>query len=43
MFTAILLDKNDDGSTTARLTELDDAQLPLDGDVTVRIDYSTVN
>ncbi len=43
MFTAILLDKNDDGTTAARLTEIDDAQLPLDGDVTVRIDYSTVN
>lgn len=43
MFTAILLDKNDDGTTAARLTQLDDAQLPLDGDVTVRIDYSTVN
>jgi len=43
MFTAILLDKNDDGTTAARLTQLDDAQLPLDGDVTVRVDYSTVN
>jgi len=43
MFTAILLNKNDDGTTAARLTEIDDAQLPLDGDVTVRIDYSTVN
>jgi acrylyl-CoA reductase (NADPH) len=43
MFTAILLDKNDDGTTTARLTQLDDAQLPADGDVTVRVDYSTIN
>jgi acrylyl-CoA reductase (NADPH) len=43
MFTAILLDKNDEGKTTAQLTQLDDAQLPLDGDVTVRVDYSTVN
>jgi acrylyl-CoA reductase (NADPH) len=43
MFTAILLDKNDDGATTARLAQLDEAQLPADGDVTVRVDYSTMN
>jgi acrylyl-CoA reductase (NADPH) len=43
MFTAILLNKNDDGTTTARVTQLDDAQLPADGDVTVRVDYSTMN
>jgi acrylyl-CoA reductase (NADPH) len=43
MFNAILLNKNDDGSTDAKLTQLDDAQLPADGDVTVRVDYSTIN
>lgn len=43
MFTAILLNKNDDGTTTAQLTQLDEAQLPADGDVTVRVDYSTMN
>lgn len=43
MFNAILLDKNDDGSTRAQLTQLDDTQLPADGDVTVRVDYSTIN
>lgn len=43
MFSAILLNRNEDGTTTARLTQLDDAQLPADGDVTVRIDYSTIN
>jgi acrylyl-CoA reductase (NADPH) len=43
MFTAILLNKNDDGTTSARLSRLDDAQLPADGDVTVRVDYSTMN
>lgn len=43
MFTAILLNKNDDGTTNAQLTRLDDAQLPADGDVTVRVDYSTMN
>ncbi len=43
MFTAIQLNKNDDGTTDARLAQLDDAQLPPEGDVTVRIDYSTIN
>ncbi|QOL50283.1 acrylyl-CoA reductase (NADPH) [Massilia litorea] len=43
MFTAIVLNKNDDGSTAAQLAQLDDAQLPADGDVTVRVDYSTIN
>jgi acrylyl-CoA reductase (NADPH) len=43
MFNAILLNKNEDGSTDAKLTQLDDAQLPADGDVTVRVDYSTIN
>jgi acrylyl-CoA reductase (NADPH) len=42
MFNAILLNKKDDGTTDAELTQLDDAQLP-DGDVTVRVDYSTIN
>lgn len=43
MFNAILLTKNDDGSTAAQLSQMDDAQLPADGDVTVAIDYSTIN
>jgi acrylyl-CoA reductase (NADPH) len=43
MFNAILLNKNDDGSTAAQLGQMDDAQLPEDGDVTVAIDYSTIN
>ena len=43
MFNAILLNKKDDGTTEATLTQLDDAQLPADGDVMVRIDYSTLN
>ena len=43
MFNAILLNKKEDGSTAAQLTPLDDAQLPADGDVTVAIDYSTIN
>jgi acrylyl-CoA reductase (NADPH) len=43
MFNAILLNKNDDGSTAAQLGQMDDAQLPKDGDVTVAVDYSTIN
>lgn len=43
MFNAILLNKKEDGTTDARLTQLDEAQLPADGDVTVRVDYSTLN
>lgn len=43
MFRAILLNRNEDGSTRAELTRIDDAQLPADGDVTVVVDYSTIN
>ena len=41
MFKAILLQEND-GKVSAELAELDDGRLP-DGDVTVAIDYSTLN
>jgi acrylyl-CoA reductase (NADPH) len=41
MFKAILVEKGPRG-TTARLADLDDAQLP-DADVTVRVEYSTLN
>jgi acrylyl-CoA reductase (NADPH) len=43
MFNAILLNKNEDGTTDARLAQLDDNQLPSDSDVTVSIEYSTIN
>lgn len=43
MFNAILLAKNEDGSTAAQLTQLNEAQLPPDGDVLVQVDYSTLN
>ena len=43
MFNAILLSKNNDGATLAEVARLDEAQLPADGDVTVRVDYSTIN
>nr|WP_298138982.1 MDR family oxidoreductase [uncultured Pseudomonas sp.] len=41
MFQALLIDKNEDRYQT-RLAELDDTQLP-EGDVTVRIEFSTLN
>jgi acrylyl-CoA reductase (NADPH) len=41
MFKAILLTRTDAG-TVAALTELDEARLPA-GEVTVRVDYSTLN
>ena len=43
MFNASVLNKNEDGSTKAELTQLDDAQLPAEGDVHVAVDYSTIN
>ena len=42
MFNAIILNKTAEG-TQAQLARLDEAQLPADGDVLVRIDYSTIN
>ena len=41
-FTGLLVDRDDDGNITHAVTELDDAQLP-DGDVTVAVEYSTLN
>ena len=41
MFSAILIEKGDDGQTVG-LTSLEEAQLP-DGDVTVDVEYSTLN
>lgn len=41
MFKAVLIEK-DDAGYRASLTDLDDARLP-DGEVTVRVDYSTLN
>lgn len=43
MFNAILLNKNEDGSTKAEVTKMEDAQLPAEGDVTVAVDFSTIN
>jgi acrylyl-CoA reductase (NADPH) len=42
MFKALVITKPESGYQ-CKLTELDEAQLPASGDVTVRVDYSTVN
>ena len=42
MFKALLVEKDEDGKTSAAVQELDDSRLP-DGDVTVAVEYSTVN
>ena len=42
MFSAILLEKDDEGLVTTRLQELPKSRLP-EGDVTVAIEYTTVN
>ena len=43
MFKALLITKTDDTGYRCALTELDEAQLPAAGDVTVRVDWSTIN
>jgi acrylyl-CoA reductase (NADPH) len=42
MFRALLLEKTEDGTATASVRHLDDGALPA-GDVTVAVEYSTVN
>lgn len=42
MFRALLLEKDETGAARATIRELDDSALPA-GDVTVAVDYSTVN
>lgn len=41
-FNALLVEKNEDGKTSASVQQLDESRLP-DGDVTVAVEYSTVN
>ena len=41
-FKALLVEKDDEGKTTASVQQLEESQLP-DGDVLVAVDYSTVN
>lgn len=42
-FQALLVDKQADGQVKAMVTTLEDSALPAEGDVTVRVEYSTVN
>ncbi len=41
-FNALVVDKEADGNTSASIQQLDESRLP-DGDVTVAVDYSTLN
>ncbi len=41
-FKALLVEKDDEGKTSASVQTLEDSQLP-EGDVTVAVEYSTVN
>ncbi|KAF0677546.1 acrylyl-CoA reductase (NADPH) [Profundibacterium mesophilum] len=42
MFKALLVEKGEDGKTSASVQEIDESRLP-EGEVTVAVDYSTVN
>ena len=42
MFRALVVEKNDEGATSASVQEISEDQLP-EGDVTVAVDFSTVN
>ncbi|HRE22047.1 MAG TPA: MDR family oxidoreductase [Rhabdaerophilum sp.] len=42
-FKALVVNKSADGAITQTIETLDEARLPADGDVTVRIEYSTLN
>jgi acrylyl-CoA reductase (NADPH) len=42
-FKALIVDKNAEGAITQGIETLDEARLPAEGDVTVRVEYSTVN
>jgi acrylyl-CoA reductase (NADPH) len=43
MFKALMVNKSEDTGYTCALTELDETQLPSSGDVTVKVDWSTIN
>ena len=42
-FRALLVEKSEAGEVSASVKEIDESQLPVDGDVTVDVAYSTVN
>ncbi len=43
MFNALVVDRAEDGTITQTIRQIGEDQLPADGEVTVAIDYSTVN
>jgi acrylyl-CoA reductase (NADPH) len=43
MFKALIVDKDQEGAVSAQIQDISEDQLPEDGDVTVAVDYSTVN
>lgn len=42
-FKALIVDRHADGTITRAFETLDDSRLPAEGDVTVKVEYSTVN
>lgn len=42
-FRALLVEQNEDGKAKASVQELDESRLPTDGNVTVAVEYSTLN
>ncbi len=42
-FKALIVDKAEDGTVSQALEEIDEARLPAEGDVTVAVEFSTVN
>lgn len=43
MFKALLTEKDDEGKVASQITELSEDQLPSDGEVTIAVEYSTLN
>ncbi|AOW12612.1 hypothetical protein LPB72_16375 [Hydrogenophaga crassostreae] len=43
MFKALLINKTDDAGYTCALTEVEESQIPGQGDVTVAVEWSTIN
>lgn len=42
-FKALIVEKDEDGTVTQSIQEIDEARLPADGNVTVAVEHSTVN
>jgi acrylyl-CoA reductase (NADPH) len=42
-FTALIVDKNEEGAISQTIQEIDEDQLPEGGDVTIAVEYSTLN